>query len=95
MSQGPVTLIVVQPARLLERILRGEVANVGFADTQRLIERLGFEQLRVTGSHSVYARSGIPEQLNLQERHGHAKPYQLRQLAALVRRYNLSLEANE
>ena len=85
----------MQPVRLLDRILRGDVANVDFADAQRLVERLGFEQLRVSGSHHVYARPGVPEQLNLQDRHGQAKPYQLRQLAALVRRYNLVLEASE
>jgi hypothetical protein len=74
----------MQPVRLLERILRGDVANVDFADAQRLIEPLGFEQLRVTGSHHVYARLGIPEQLSLQTRHGHAKPYQPRQLGRPV-----------
>ena len=95
MSQGLVTLIVVQPARLLERIVRGDVANIDFADAQKLLERLGCEELRVSGSHHVYGRTGIPEQLNLQDRRGQAKPYQLRQLAALVRRYNLTLEANE
>jgi hypothetical protein len=95
MSHGIVTLLIMRPTRLLERILRGDVANVDFADAQRLVERLGFEALRVAGSHHIYARPGIPQQLNLQDRRGHAKPYQLRQLATLVRRYNLTLEANE
>ncbi|MGH9054562.1 MAG: type II toxin-antitoxin system HicA family toxin [Acidimicrobiales bacterium] len=82
----------MQPARLLERIRRGDVANVDFADAQRLLEALGFEELRATGSHHVYGRPGIAQQLNLQERRGDAKPYQLRQLATMIRRYNLSLE---
>jgi predicted RNA binding protein YcfA (HicA-like mRNA interferase family) len=85
----------MQPTRLLERILRGDVANVDFADAQRLMGRLGFEELRISGSHHVYGRPGIAQQINLQERSGHAKPYQLRQLATLVRRYNLGLEASE
>ncbi len=63
-----------------------------FADAQRLVEALGFEELRVAGSHHIYARPGVEEQLNLQERRGQAKPYQLRQLATLVRRYDLGLE---
>jgi hypothetical protein len=50
------------------------------------------EELRVTGSHHIYARAGIPEQLNLQERAGQARPYQLRQLVAMVRRYDLTIE---
>lgn len=85
----------MQPARLLERVLRGDVANVDFGDAQRLLEGLGFQELRVTGSHHVYGRPGMAQQLNLQERRGKAKPYQLRQLASLVRRYSLSLEVNE
>jgi predicted RNA binding protein YcfA (HicA-like mRNA interferase family) len=85
----------MQPTGLLERILRGDVANVDFADAQRLMGRLGFEELRISGSHHVYGRPGIAQQINLQERSGQAKPYQLRQLATLVRRYNLGLEASE
>jgi len=48
--------------------------------------------LRITGSHHVFARPGIAEQLNLQDRHGQAKPYQLRQLMTLVQRYDLRVE---
>ncbi|HET6812060.1 MAG TPA: type II toxin-antitoxin system HicA family toxin [Acidimicrobiales bacterium] len=66
-----------------------------FGDALRLVAALGFEELRVTGSHHIYGRPGLAEQLNLQDRRSKAKPYQLRQLASLVRRYNLSLEANE
>ena len=68
------------------------MTNVSFVDAQRLAEALRFEQLRVAGSHHLYARHGIPEQLNLQERRGQAKPYQLRQLVMLIRRYDLSIE---
>ncbi|HEY1990756.1 MAG TPA: type II toxin-antitoxin system HicA family toxin [Acidimicrobiales bacterium] len=68
------------------------MTNVSFIDAQRLAEALGFELLRVAGSHHLYARAGIPEQLNLQERPGQAKPYQLRQLVTLIRRYDLSIE---
>ncbi len=95
MSPRVVTLAVMRPARLLERILGGDLANVAFADAQRLLVALGFEHLRQAGSHHVYGRRGIPQQLNLQDRRGHAKPYQLRQLATLVRRYNLKIEATE
>ena len=37
-------------------------------------------------------RPGVIEILTLQVQHGQAKPYQVRQVAALVRRYNLQLE---
>jgi hypothetical protein len=82
----------VRPEVLLRRLLDGSVTNVAFVDAERLLRALGFEELRVKGSHHVYGRPGIAQQLNLQEVGGQAKPYQLRQLMALVRRYNLSIE---
>jgi hypothetical protein len=72
--------------------MSGVVTNVEFADAQLLLEALGFEEVRVTGSHHIYLRIDIPEQLNLQDRRGQAKPYQLRQLISLVKRYNLKIE---
>ena len=83
---------LVKPEALLQRLLAGVFTNVAFDDARRLLEALGFDELRVRGSHHVYARSGIAEQLNIQDRGGRAKPYQLRQLVALVRRYDLRIE---
>jgi hypothetical protein len=85
----------VQPRALLARLLAGTVTNVTFSDAQKLLLALGFDELRVRGSHHVYGRHGIPEQLNLQDRGGQAKPYQLRQLVGLVRRYHLRIEEDE
>jgi hypothetical protein len=82
----------MKPKDPLARLLSGAVINVAFADAQSLLKAMQFEELRVTGSHHIYARAGIPEQLNLQERAGQAKPYQLRQLVAMVRRYDLTIE---
>jgi hypothetical protein len=82
----------MKPEILLSRLMAGRVVNVAFRDAQRLLEALEFEEIRVKSSHHVYARRGIAEQLNLQDRRGQAKPYQLRQLVDLVRRYDLSLE---
>jgi hypothetical protein len=82
----------VRPEALLRRLLDGSVTNVAFVDAERLLRALGFEELRVKGSHHVYGRPGIGQQLNLQEVGGEAKPYQLRQLVAVVRRYDLRIE---
>jgi len=89
------TVRAVKPRALLARLLAGTVTNVAFSDAQKLLVALGFDELRVRGSHHVYGRPGLPEQLNLQDRRGQAKPYQLRQLVALVRRYDLRIEENE
>ena len=85
----------MKPSRLLLRLTSGAVTNVDFSDAQLLLEALGFEEVRVAGSHHLYARLDIPEQLNLQDRRGQAKPYQLRQLISLVKRYDLTIEETE
>jgi predicted RNA binding protein YcfA (HicA-like mRNA interferase family) len=82
----------MQPARLLERILRGDVANIEFNDLVKLLVALGFAEAGGRGSHRVFTRVDVPELINLQEEKGDAKPYQVRQIATLVRRYDLRLE---
>lgn len=92
---GRIPSLLMKPSRLLVRLASGAVTNVDFSDAVRLVEALGFEELRIAGSHHVFARPGIVEQLNLQDRRGQAKPYQLRQLMKLVQRYDLSVEEGE
>jgi predicted RNA binding protein YcfA (HicA-like mRNA interferase family) len=77
--------------KLLIRLARGELANVAFGDVRRVMEGLGFELRRLSGSHHVFAHPDIPELINLQSVRGQAKPYQLRQLMRLVERYDLRL----
>jgi predicted RNA binding protein YcfA (HicA-like mRNA interferase family) len=85
----------MKPRKLLARIARGTVTNVAFADMRSLVEDLGFELRRVSGSHHIFAHSDIPELLNLQDARGQAKPYQVRQLLRLIERYDLKLESKE
>jgi hypothetical protein len=70
-----VTLGVVQPAKLLQRIGGGDVANVDFADLVRLVLALGFREVGGRGSHRIFARSEVSELLNLQEERGQVKRY--------------------
>ncbi len=84
----------MKPAELLRRLAEGQLANVRFADAQRLAEALGFELDRVRGSHHIY-RHPNGQRLNLQARGGQAKPYQLRQLLELVERHALRLEEDQ
>ena len=67
--------------------------NVAFADLRSLVEDLGFELRRISGSHHIFAHPDIPELLNLQDARGQAKPYQVRQLLRLIERYDLKLES--
>jgi len=89
------TVRTVKPKALLGRLLDGTFTNVSFVDAKRLLEALGFDELRVKGSHHVYGRTGLAEQLNLQDRGGQAKPYQLRQLVVLIRRYDLGIKDDQ
>lgn len=78
--------------KTLERLLRGQSdANVEFADLTALLQALGFEE-RVRGSHHMFVRSGIDELLNLQRDGSKAKVYQVRQVRAVILKYNLALE---
>jgi predicted RNA binding protein YcfA (HicA-like mRNA interferase family) len=76
----------------LARISAGDLANVSFADLVRLVEELGFELRRTSGSHHVFIHAQVPELLTLQRVAGQAKPYQIRQLIRLVDQYALRLE---
>ena len=82
----------MKPDRLLRRILAGDVANVAFSDLVRLLLALGFREIGGQGSHRIFARHGVVELVNLQEDGRQAKPYQVRQVTALIRRYALELE---
>lgn len=76
----------------LARILRGDVANVAFGDLVQLLVDLDFHESGGRGSHRVFTRLGVFEIVNLQHEKGDAKPYQVRQIASIIRRYNLGLE---
>lgn len=78
--------------RFLDRLARGDLRNVRFTEMCSLVKALGCEQRRISGSHYIFAHPAFPEILNLQQVHGQAKPYQVRQLLRLVERYNLILE---
>ena len=81
----------MNPQKTLAKVLAGP-GNIRFADLQRLVEAFGFRLLRTSGSHHIYGRPGLAEQLNLQNVRGKAKPYQIRQFLKLVEQYNLGIE---
>lgn len=76
------------------RTLKDKPKNVRFGDLCRVAETFGFRYRGGKGSHRVYAHEGIMEILNFQDVKGWAKPYQVRQLLKVIRKYNL-LEAGD
>lgn len=73
-------------SKLEEKILSGKSnANIRFADMCSLLEAKGFEK-RVNSSHHIFTHDDLPNLvLNFQpDRNGKAKPYQVRQVRAIL-----------
>ena len=80
--------------KLLQKALSSP-ANLRFEEVCALARAFGFRLSRVNGSHHVFVHPSVRELVNLQEVRGKAKPYQVKQLLALVERYSLSLGGEE
>lgn len=64
-------------------------ASVPFKALCELLCRLGFDK-RTKGDHHIFSMQGIEEILNLQPEGTHAKPYQVKQVRAIILRYGLT-----
>ena len=80
----------MSPQKLLQKALSSP-ANLRFEEACSLARAFGFHLSRVKGSHHIFAHPSVRELVNLQEVKGKAKPYQVKQLLALVEGYNPSL----
>ncbi|MCZ7626090.1 MAG: toxin HicA [Candidatus Methylomirabilota bacterium] len=73
--------------RVLGRVLSGvSDANIRFDDLCRLLRSLGFD-MRVRGGHHIFRKAGVEEKINLQREGSEAKPYQVRQVRAVILKY--------
>jgi len=81
---------VARQQKTLEQVLSGFAdANVGFEDLRNLLLSLGFDE-RSRGSHHVFRKAGVEEMINLQRDGAKAKPYQVRQVRAIILKYHLA-----
>ena len=79
-----------KPEKVLDKVLRATSdANIPFDDLQGLLLHLGFEE-RIRGSHHIYRKEGVEEKINVQRDGNKAKPYQVRQVRAIILKYNLA-----
>jgi predicted RNA binding protein YcfA (HicA-like mRNA interferase family) len=75
--------------KTLLKILRGgSDANISFEDLRHLLLHLGFDE-RVRGSHHIFFKPGIEDLINIQRSGSNAKPYQIKQVRAVITRYGL------
>jgi predicted RNA binding protein YcfA (HicA-like mRNA interferase family) len=63
--------------KLLEKIL-ASTGNVRFNELVILVESFGFRLSRINGSHYIFTHPKVSELVNLQNKKGKAKPYQVR-----------------
>jgi hypothetical protein len=76
--------------RVLERVRSGNSdANIAFGDLIALLLSLGFDE-RVRGDHHILWKEGVREIINLQPKRDKAKPYQVKQVRAILVRYSLA-----
>jgi predicted RNA binding protein YcfA (HicA-like mRNA interferase family) len=81
-----------QIEKLIFHILSGiSDANIAFKDLCQLLIHFGFEE-RTKGSHHIFRKSGIEEKINLQKDGNQAKPYQVKQVRAVILKYKLGGE---
>jgi len=65
-------------------------ANLSFADICAMLPHEGFANKTIAGSHHVFTRPDVPDIINLQPgKDGKAKPYQVKQVAAILQAYPL------
>ncbi len=77
--------------KILRRVLSGQAdQNMRFADLVGLLVRLGFDE-RIRGDHHTLGKTGGREIIDLQPlKDGKAKPYQVKQVRAILRAYGLT-----
>ncbi|MFO7478185.1 MAG: type II toxin-antitoxin system HicA family toxin [Methyloceanibacter sp.] len=78
--------------KILDQVLRGgSDQNVAFDDLTALLVSFGFQK-RIKGSHHVFSKDGVEEIINIQPSGDKAKPYQVKQVRAVIVKYKLSGE---
>jgi hypothetical protein len=55
-----IPFLIMKPSRLLVRLASGAVANVEFSDAPRLVEVLGFEELRIAAATTCSLDLALP-----------------------------------
>ncbi|MDP2851811.1 MAG: type II toxin-antitoxin system HicA family toxin [Gallionella sp.] len=73
---------------LWQILMAGSDQNIAFDDLVYLLEGLGFEK-RIKGSHHLFSKDGVDEIVNIQPAGNKAKPYQVKQVRALIMKYRL------
>lgn len=78
--------------KIYQQILTGRSdRNVSFQDLRLLLKHLGFLE-RIKGGHHIYTKEAVEEIINIQEKRGKAKPYQVKQIRQILVKYKVEPE---
>jgi predicted RNA binding protein YcfA (HicA-like mRNA interferase family) len=77
-------------SKVFDRVMQGQ-GTIAFRDFERLLAALGFKHERTAGSHRIYIHPKATRPLSIQPRGKDAKPYQVRQLRAMIEEFGLKL----
>jgi len=77
--------------KLLEKVLKNPY-EVRISEMSKLLEAFGFVLKRIEGSHHIYKHSNVPYLINIQNRKGKVKSYQVNQFISIINVFKLSLE---
>ncbi len=82
-------------SKLFKKILDGHSdQNIKFSELCNLLSKLGFE-VRISGSHHIFYKENIREIINIQEKNGYSKAYQVKQIREIFINYKLDLIDDE
>lgn len=76
--------------RTLSKILSGCADNnINFTELKSVLNFLGFKLVSVNGDHFIYKYKNINALINIQNKNGKAKPYQVKQIRNFIKKYNI------
>ncbi len=79
----------------LIKILRGTSdKNIPFNNLRTLLKAFEFSE-RIKGDHHIYTRDDIAEIINIQPLGSKAKPYQVKQIRAIILKYKLNFGVSD
>jgi len=77
--------------KLFEKVLRNPY-DVRFSEMTKLLNVFGFDLKRIEGSHHIYKYPTIPYLINIQNKGGKVKSYQVNQFLDIINEFKLSLK---
>jgi predicted RNA binding protein YcfA (HicA-like mRNA interferase family) len=82
-------------SKLFKKILDGHSdQNIKFSVLCNLLNKLGFK-VRISGSHHIFYKEDICEIINIQEKNGYSKAYQIKQIREIFINHKLDLRDDE